>query len=282
MPNFKIVYQYTQPNKGWTETFYRTATDLPTAATQLPQVYLRALFMRDTLTVLNKIRISDVLNNRSSLVVPVNVSGPPGSAGPEGAGVAALVNLVSTTPPSSRKLWVRGIQDLMFNRIAASGVDNPSAGLINAINDWITYLAQYGYTIRSLAKVGAPPNNYITINSVGVVSPGSVNLNVTAGAVLATGQQIVVNQVNQKLFPGLKGIFSVGICTATVVPIPYNSTMPIAIYPLTKGRFRQVNYNYGAISVTGSGFSNFSTRSTGKNPLGGRGARRGQRGFRSQ
>jgi hypothetical protein len=281
VPNFKLVFQYTQPNKGWTEVFYRTATDLG-AASQLPQALILAMTTyKDPLTTLVKCRVSDVLNNRSSVVVNINQIGNFSSAGAEPTGVAALVNLLSTTPPSTRKIWLRGLSDSAIARSPGSGNDNPNPVLISGINAVINQWSTNGFTIRSLTKVGPPPNNYISILSVGVVAgAGQVTLNTIAGPVYNPGTLLIINQVNQKQFPGLKGIFSVISSTATTVVIPYNGTVT-EIVTLQKGRFRVATYNFGGMQNTGAGFVGFTTRSTGKNPLGGRGAKRGTRGIRS-
>jgi hypothetical protein len=281
MPNFKCVFQFTQPNKGWTETYYRTGADLASAA-NFPQSLIASMtIFRDPLTILQKCRVSDVLNNRVSIPVTIAQNGTRTSTGPEAAGLAAVVTLLAPQFGASRKVWLRGIIDLDFARSSVSGVDVPSGSLIQAINSFINQLSTNGFVIRSLTKLGPPPNNYITINSVGIVAgAGQVTLNTVAGPVYNPGTQLIINQVNQKVLPGLKGIFSVISSTATTVVIPYNGTVT-EVLTLQKGRFRVATYNYGAMVNTGAGFSNFSTRSTGKNPLGGRGAKRGARGIRS-
>jgi hypothetical protein len=281
MPNFKVVFQFTQFNKGWTEVFYTTASDLATAANIGPALKSAAIAVRDSTVVFQKIRVSDVANNRSSTVLQVGYQLTTPSTGPETTAVAALINLASTTPPASRKLWLRGLGDLQVQRNPNTGQANPTAVLIQAINDYILRLNLNGFSIRSLTRLGPPPNNYTNILSITpLVGGGTVTLNVAPGPVLNVGQLITISLVNQKSFQGLKGLFSVLAATATTVVVGYNSTL-VGPVLLTKGRFRQANYQYGIIQQAGSGFVDFVTRSTGKSPLGGRGAKRGTRGLRS-
>jgi hypothetical protein len=282
MPNFKIVFQYTQFNKGWSEVYYKTASDLATAAVIGPELLRASIVLRDPTVVLSKIRVSDTVNNRSSLIQQLNLQNGGIPAGPEPSGVAALISLNSQVPPASRKVWVRGLVDNFVSRNPLTGADSPPGNLVAAINDWILRLALNLFAIRSLVRLGPPPNNYTNILSITpVVGGGQVTFNVAPGPVLNVGQLLTVTLINQKTFPGLKGLFSVIASTATTVVVAYNSTL-VGPVVLTKGRFRQANYNYGVIVTTGSGFAGFVTRSTGRSPLGGRGAKRGARGLRSQ
>jgi hypothetical protein len=282
MPNFKLVFQFTQPSKGWSEVYYRTATDVR-AASVLSQSFIDSMRnFRANITTLIKVRVSDVLNNRSSVVVPINqVGGPTPGLTADITASAAVVTLNAPLVGSSRKVWLRGLPDTYITRDLTSGIDTPDPRLLSGINNFLNQLAVSAFTVRALAKIGVPPNVFTTLISVtSVAGAGTITLNFAAGPTFAIGTQINITQVSQKLFPGLKGTFTIVSSTVTTAVIAYNA-LTTGTSLLTRGRIRPVNYLFGNIDFQTSNFSNFGTRATGKNPLGGRGAKRGTRGLRS-
>jgi hypothetical protein len=274
MAFFKEIWQYTQAEHGFTEVYYSNATNLSQAA-DFPSTQINlALAMRDRLTFLRKIRVSDVANNRTTVVIPINRAGTATSSeGPDVCSTTAVVTLSSTSVGSRRQLWLRGLNDADVMRFNGSGLDNISPILRAGINAWIAYLARTGYVIQSLRKLTVPPNAYSRVISITVATPGAVTVQMAAGWSATSTNRVILSQIDQKLFPGINGHWAISNVASTVFTIAYNSHLANGTYTLTKGRSRPEEYEYGAITAGISGFNKFGSRDTGRSPLGGRGRR---------
>jgi hypothetical protein len=279
MANFKIAFVYSQPiAKGFTEVYYRVADTIQQAATFSTNLLNHACNLRHPLTVLRKIRVSDTLGNRSSLVVAVNQGGNylagSGDQGPDITGVSAVCLLASVAKASSRRVWLRGLSDTAVTRSSTTGLDTPTEQLRSAINNWIASLSRNNFAIRSLVKLGTPPNVYQRINSItGTVAQGKVTVTFTGVNQAAVGQRIIISQVSPKLYPGINGHWTVLAIGSNTFDIGYNldQVPPSAV---TVGKWRPEGYEYGQITEAISDFDHFGTRTTGAGFTAGRGRRR--------
>jgi hypothetical protein len=280
MANFKVVFVYSQPtNKGFSEVFYRTASDIA-GASNLPIRLLAALTSTKAVpTILRKCRVSDTLNSRSTALISLNLSGTayPVSAleSPEPTGVAAVVNLNSLTTGATRRLWLRGLADVDVGRNVVSGADQPSANLITNINNLISQLNINGFTVRSLVPLGAPPqvNQPITVVG-GVIGSGMATITFAGVNPVTPNQRLLITRMSPKLFPGLNGYWNAVTGGANQFTIRYNlDQAPPAVVPT--GQWRPVSYNYGLINPATSAFDHFGTRTTGAGFTPGRGRKRG-------
>lgn len=280
MAFFKEIWQYTQGDRGFTEVYYSIASTLASAATFPTGLINAAINLRNELTVLRKIRISDVANNRSSVVVNINRSPTVAGDGPDIVSTSAILTLNAPETGARRSLWLRGLDDGQVKRDPITGVDRPTAGLQTAMNTWIRQLANAGYHVQSLKKLGTAPLIYARISSITVSGPGSILLTMPTGFELTTSKRIILSQIDNKLFPGLNGHWAATAVTSNTLTVGYNSHLANSTYLLTKGRSRPEEYQYGPIVASVSGFNKFGSRDTGRSPLGGRG-RRGTRLSRS-
>lgn len=279
MANFKLSFVYSQPvNKGFTEVYYRTANSIREAATFDNAFLLGATQLRALITVLRKIRVSSVLGNRESVIVTVNRLGAQGAdAAPDIAGSAAVVNLVSSVVPSSRRLWLRGLRDADIVRDLLSGIDAPTPQLSNMITLWIRYLSLNGFTIRSQMRVGVPPNVFSGITSVdGTIGSGLSVVHYAGVQVPAVGSRVLIAQLDPKCLPGVNGAWTVLASANGQFTIGYNMAC-VGIVATKTGRWRPLEFSYGGIDQGLSGFDHFGTRTTGAGFTSGRGRRRAVR-----
>jgi hypothetical protein len=281
MAFFRYTFTFTQFNQQWSEIWYGQAADLQTASVIPPANLVPFMGPLNTSVQLLKIRVNDVALNRSSTVVtPAGVFGLNNESSPDITGATALINFSAPSVKSSRKVWLRGLSDASIQRNQNSGIAIPSPVLRASINSYITNILNFPFLVQANAKVAVPPvapnvwTNLSTIN--GTSGQGQVSLACPAGAVPAAYSFVTLTRTDPKQWPGLRGIFqvqSVGAASFTVNYEPAQSVVNVTL----KGRWRPINYQYGGIDDDASGFQGFTTRKTGKNTQGGRGARSPQR-----
>jgi hypothetical protein len=277
---FKVVHVFSQNAQGFNEVYYNNAGSINDVGLIYSTSFITAaLALKHPDCFWTKVRISDVANLRSTLIININRSGNGGTSTdtPDVTGTAAVVTLVSTTPAAVRQLWLRGLPDGYVIRLE-DGTDAPPWVFTNAIRVWTLALAAANFSVRSLNKVGASPNNYTTIASVsGTPGMGQATLTFPNGSyVPQSTARILISQVSPKILPGFNGHWStsnlVTGSSTTTMNIPYN--MPQAgPLNLIRGRFRPEVYNYGVINPTFGGFNFFRGRKTGRSPLVSRGRR---------
>jgi hypothetical protein len=277
MPQFKVILQYTQPSKGFEEVFYVTASSLRDAANLGEPFLISTLSFRHSLTVLSRARVSSVDNNRQAVVVPINRQGfVSTTTGPDVCATAAVCNLVDTTNGATRHLWLRGLNDIDVARDPNTGRDVPSPGLDERINGYMARLEADNYQIRSLKRVDGSAIKQVPVVQVAPgTQDGTAVLKLTASFGVAPGGRVNLYQCPVKQLPGINGQWSVLSYDGVNGLLTIRYRMPgTATVPTPKATIRNVDYNYGRIRAEFSGFSFFSTRDTGRNPLGGRGAKR--------
>jgi hypothetical protein len=273
MAQFKVVVQYTQTDSGFAEQYYREAADLA-AASVFPTTLINAMIQTKCgPTVLRKIRVSNVANNRESVVIPVNRPSPFTTLNPDVVSTAAIVTLNSPSIGAKRQLWIRGLVDSDVQRAVGSGLDQPHASLLGEISALITRLNENQFRVRALTKINPPGVVYTDIAKiVSVEGAGEVTIRMAAPYVLPSPARVIITQVDPKLFPGLNGHWTIQFVDTLNFKIRYRPHV-FGTFDLAKGRWRPEAYVYGAIDPATSGFSNFGSRDTGKSPLAGRGRR---------
>jgi len=287
--NAKVVLQFIQPSKGWEEVYYSIGSDLQTIANKWLSAAYQFIFYRDVITSLIKIRVTDTLNPRSTLIVsPTTPLIGTHGGGDRGAAVAGTSAVLALNPASGggpkRFLWVRGLWQGDVGRYETNGQPWPSSSLRTALNgNHMAALATVGAAIRWRSAAG-PTTSFRWMQATAVTGASATGQATISflnpyDTTFSLGDLVYFSQFDQKLYPALKGIYSV---------ISYTAGPPAAItvayqvpeggtFPVTVGRFRLVQYNYSPISGTLGGFQNFGTRDTGKDPTGGRGRKSAKR-----
>lgn len=273
MAFFKCVFQYTQPDQGWTETYYRSEGSL-TDASNFQAGFLAAIqTIRSPLTQLRSIRISEVTNNRNTLPLPITPIAFPLTIPPDVASTSAIIGLNAPDIGAKRSLWMRGLDDSAVARSATTGRDTPAPFFQSALDNLLSQMTTQFLYIQALQKLTVAPMVSKSIVSVSVVTPGSVVIITEPGWALTASGRVILSNLDQKRFGGLVGAFKATELAENSFSVRYNSTLPVGVYPVTKGKTRPEEFVYGRIIGSLSGFKKFGKRDTGRNPLGGRGKR---------
>lgn len=277
MPFFKMVHQFTEADDGFTEVWYREAADLTAASVFSPTLIWNGILFRNALTVWRTIRVSDVANNRNSILVKIGQAATFSNSTPSVSNTALVYTVVSPSVGASRQVWFRGLDQNAFGRAPTSGVDRPNTTTLTQIFNYLLKLQDAGYRVRSLKKITESGMSFRNINGITVTADsGFVTLNYT-GDIVAIDSEIIVSQINKKNFPGLQGKFKVqpgSTVGNAIIRYNYHFAGP---WPQLTGRFRPAVYNYGAFNLTRSDWSKLASRDTGGNPIHGRGRRSSSR-----
>jgi len=273
MPAYKCVFQYTQPDKGFSEVYFRSEPTLADAATFANSFINSLQTIRNPLTLLRKIRVSEVTNNRNSIVVPITPIRNDNTDTPDVCATAAVITLNAPETGARRQLWLRGLNDGSVRRDEATGADDMSPGFRTRLNNLLQAMENQFVYIQSLKKLGVAPLVSTPIVSITKVVPGLVTINTAVDWAITDSKRVVLSGIDAKRFGGLNGIFTATTVGSRAFSVRYNCVLPAATYEVTTGKTRPAEYEYGRILKDFSGFNKFSPRDTGRNPLGGRGRR---------
>lgn len=273
MANFKVVLNFSQGGSTWGEQYYRTASDLNTASGFDNEFRLRALRMKHPSTRLTKIRVSEVTNNRNSVVVPNTVRVAASSSAPDVVATAAVCKLVSLATGASREVWIRGLIDSQVFRDEATGNDIPQGALPANLTAWIASLSANGFSVRSLQKINGTSITYKKLNQIVIAADGTVTFTAETGWTLSSSGRVILSQLDKKLFPALNGHWKIYNVSGTTFTVSYRSHLAAGTYPLYSGRTRPEEFDYGGINASRSGFAYFGTRQTKNVSTGSRGKR---------
>lgn len=278
MPDFKVVLQYSEAGKGFQEVFYRNASNIQAASTFDLDFRYAATSFRNPLTVLKKARVSEVTNNRNTAVINLNTSSTYNPGNPAVTGLAAVFNLNGLAPGGTRRIWLRGLTAVDIVRSQTTGDDQISSNLDLHTSYYFRKLQSLNFTIQFLTPTGTAPNIYQRITTLdGTAGAGVVRLTYVGTSPPVLGKLVKITQVSPKDWPGLNGLFKVLALAGQTFDIAYNLHTTAVGAEVKTGRWRPANYLYGVIDSSRCEFGNFSTRITGKSPLGGRGRRTGTR-----
>ena len=282
MPYFKTDIFFQQFNKSWSETWNQSGSTLGSVSALFTDALLQPFVqLRHRSVTLYKVRVSSVDNNRASTVLNYALTSTNRSiSDPAVTGLAAQVNFAAPVVGVSRKLEMRGLNQVSINRDPNSGKAMPASGFLSGLDQYIKNIINNLFLVRAkiqIANPAVPPNSKMPLITLSASqNAGFAVLTFVGTPTLAVGSIITINRVDQKQFPGLKGLFYVSASGPGTVTVAWNS--PDVYNAVTvNGYCRQVSYQYGIPSYVGSDFVNFTTRDTGKNSTGGRGARPAQR-----
>jgi hypothetical protein len=276
MPFFRLVFNYSTRDNGWSEVYYREATNIEQASTFTTNLQEALMDPRAKSVSLKTCRVSETTNNRNTLIKTFTRKGGLDYT-VDIASTAAILVLNAPTTGSRRHVWLRGLPDELVYTDENSGEQILDPILSQEITRYIRLISSNGFLIRSLAKLSTPPNSYYTVRTLSATAnAGFIILEFAQPFFLPADGLIIVSQFNIKDWPGLKGQFRATYVDPTHVSIPYN-WHTTGLFPVRTGRIRAANYLYGAISFASSGFLRFGSRDTGRGPIVGRGRRPGTR-----
>jgi len=280
MPQFKQIWTYSTQGAQWSEVYYQNDTSLAESAKFSTAFLNKRLKFLNTATQLVKIRTSDILNPRASVVTPIRKDGQGygGNEEPENINTAAVCTLSSSAAPSSRRLWLRGLVNQDLRRSAGTGTTFITPRLQEAITAWIKELAAQSYCVNTILRVGQDNVKYFRIASVTpVANSGQAVLDIGGDWVYVVGSLGTISLASKKDLPGLNGTFTIVKKTATTVTIDYQTPGNATITSSSARIKAKVPVTGAVINPALSGFSFAGSRKT-KNALtGSRGAKSASR-----
>ncbi len=288
MPDFRANYFFTQFSRGWTETWYFTSTDLPSATSSATTVAAPLAACRSEDTVLTGLRVVQVNPSLPRVTLTRALNFPGLSPHVTATGVPSeFADVVTSAAMMSCKfqdgtkktIMLRGLEDTDLARDFI-GNPKPSPRLFGALQTLGLVLFNSGAEIRHYLRPGTSYAIASVSPNVTVTSRTDLNSSVVVPAI-PDGTAIRVTGVPLKDLPWLKGIW---------VPIKFAANGFTLAYPVPSGtlvltpnmKVWILEYAYSPLAsgaTPGGSFelSDFRTRKTGRPTSVPRGRARGIR-----
>jgi len=285
MPDFKMVWSFAangQKGGKWSEVWYRSASSITEASVFTNALLNKRLKPLHSTNTLLKIRVSEVLNPRSTTVVNVRKVGVEVNFDPNPIATAAVVTVSSSVKAATRRWWMRGgdVDDMHRDKI--SGNDVFSAGFLTDVKDCLIAFAAAGFEILPVQKPavnGFGPSNIKQVD--GSLVQGKSVLTLDAPLTANAGDLVIITKTSPKDLPGLNGRFTVIASVGPLLTIAYVTPQAQTITTLT-GQVRKLGYISGAtIDPAISGPAFIGSRKSHSPFTGSRGAKSAKRGLRT-
>lgn len=272
---YKQIWTFSSSNAGdWSEVFYKQAATLEQAQAISRAHMSKRLDLLSSVCYLEKVRTSEITNLRNAGTKNYGRQGQWDTGNPQVDAAACVVQLTSKVIPSSRKWWMRGINNDFVSRDAITGREVLTPLASGALQSFLDSLEANQYMVLpkiNQAAIGNPPNPVTQVD--GTTNPGFAILTTKNAAAFLAGQIIIASQFSKKDLPGLSGQFKVIASAGNLVTINYTTPTNATIVTVT-GKLSLYQPNVGAIiSGSASAFAFYGDHQT-KNVLtGSRGAR---------
>lgn len=270
MAIYKLSFIFNQPNRGWTESFYREAASASAAIItpdfggqpSLPMI-MRA---RSPLTVLTAIKSALVGSAFEYSVRTVNLAGSASYDGliqgnPDVASTSAVLKLTAVGA-GVRHLWMRGLQDRYVRRTMA-GAD-VSSDIQFAINDYQFFMLFLGLKMKKFPTAG------VERARVNRVRPDPVNPNmslVTIDPLINAGIHSVFTGIPKSLCGFPRDVISAPRIQGTNdFRVPYRLQTLGGVDPsvIPPKMFMRTFTNYDYPNIGLAGFLRFGEHDTGR------------------
>lgn len=241
MPNYKANIFFTGNNAGWSETFYKTATDPDkafTAAQSLVTARLKILCIDYKIVA---VRISDELIQRDSLLDGQNSYGGYDKLWTGDVPWNAMLCRLGAGSLYWRPLYLRGVPDVLFNPQTPDEVA-AQADWQATCKSYLSYLRTATWQMKVLAKPPGNPN--IVVVSIGAGGAGQVLVTTATPHGLVVGDKAAF--YNIKVVPLLGQRYVVTRATDTTFEVKWTGAGAGA-YSFG-GYVRKVAYLYPAIN----------------------------------
>lgn len=271
-PHLRVAFRFRSYDRRWWEVHGNSNADFGIIASQFPALIPLSLAFRHASVYVSHVRISNPLAPRQAQIFHIaNPARVIGSSVPETTSVSAIYEFRGTDLGVKRHIWLRGLREADVRRYPNTGVDNPQGDLPSQVTSYYNFLRTNGYGIPNLYPIDTGDNKRHPINSITVLPLQQVRLNVSEAYVLGARKRIVLYKIPQKLFPGLRGRFTVTEVTGGLVPQGFLTPLPVGDYPLVGAAFRKEEFRFSAYLTDGSTFLAFDRRDTQGGPLDTRG-----------
>lgn len=288
MAIFKEVWSFVStPGGTWNEVYYVSSPSIVDATKFTPAFKAKRLALADQLTTWRKVRISDVTGTVKPVLVTINGKGTaagelPEDAtfGPANVDEAVVLNLASITRPAKRKLWMRGVPEMVARRSPTTGETILREDFRMGINEFVDALNTTGYVIlvsKPIGVDGIVRSDVTNIN--GTAATGQSVVTFAPAAAYQVGQRVIFKKASPKALPGLNGPYTVRAVTPNSITIDYRTPFDLEIDDAQMGFFHRLDYFDDAVIAKSplSGFDYLGSRRSKNERTGSRGARRAVR-----
>lgn len=280
-PSFKVTIRYIQYNRTWNEDFWWGGSNIGSLVAAVSNILSPATAFRHPSTYINYVRITNPFAQRQSQILHQSIPIlTPGNIQPEVTSTAAIYRMNTENLGVSRSIWARGLPNASVARRPGSGQDYPAGTLDAGMQAFFTALQQNGFGILSLVPVDSGDNKRHPISSITVNANKTVTVNTPDTYVTQTPARVVLYRIPQKLFPALKGHFTIIPAVGNFLIEGYSSPLAAGDYPLVGAAFRQELYRFSAFIPNLPGTTNncqfveFDRRDTAGGPSSTRGRSR--------
>jgi len=281
VPIFKEIWSFSSSNSGtWSEVWYEEAGSIDIASSFSTGLLNARLRLASELTVLEKIRVSQVDSPRVSVVKPVNLSGLvlTSQFKPLDDSWAIIVTLSSSAVAATRKWWLRGCGS-QVTRDETTGRTIYSPDLVANMKSWLNFCKAANFVVLKITPIGQ--GGVVKVRATlanGTAGNGTTTITTQDAHGLLKDNIVAITQANKKELAGLNGRFRVlEVPTPTTFVVQYR-TPENASVAMATGYARKIAFLTGAvINPNISGISFVGSRKTKNVSTGSRGARSAQR-----
>jgi len=269
----KVNFIFNQTNHGFTETYYKPGSSLPTSLdNETKNLGIAALSFRHPLTTLEWIRFSIVdAPGKSISYRMISRVGAPSTltSGPDIVQTTALWKITGNNF-CRRTVAFRGLVDTQVVRSQTNGYFEPGETLAKGVNNFLNKLFLAGYAIRQAktpANAGIVARNVTSI----VVDPANANntkvvFDGDIAAQFGAKQQVQFSGTMPNRFlpgwPRTSPVISYAVGPPAYVIIPYRLNSPAIIFQPTNLKITGLDYVYQP--MTDWEFQSFTERRTGR------------------
>jgi hypothetical protein len=272
---YKQIWTFSSSNAGtWSEVFYKQAATLDQARTISAAHMRKRLAMLSSVCYLEKIRTAEITNLRNAETDAWGRVGAWTTGAPLVDTASCVVNLISSLIPSTRKWWMRGINDDFITRDTLNGRERLRPLAQTALQDFLDSLESNQYLILpKVNQVAAGHANNPLVQVDGSLNVGKSTITLKNPAAAVAGDIIIIARASKKDLPGLNGRWKILASAGFTMDIDY-ATPNFAVVKATTGYVNQYVPVVGAIiSGARSSFGYYGDHQT-KNVLtGSRGAK---------
>lgn len=271
-PFFRVALRYKQYDRRWWEVFGSNKSTIQQIMDLRFALRDAALAFRHPSVYLSHVRVSNPFAPRQADIKHFdNPNAPIGTAVPETTSNSGIYEFAGTDAGVKRHIWIRGLREADVKRRPSTGVDFEAGDLHAGVVAYFDYLRTNGFGIPNVQPVDGTANARHPIDSITVLPLRKVKCNVSEAFVLGDRKRVILYRIEQKLFPGLRGRFTVTADATGFVPIGYSAALPEGTYELTGAAFRKEEFRFTPFVSDGCTFLAFDRRDTSGGPLDTRG-----------
>lgn len=277
MAQFRVAFIFEYGKTGWSEIWYRQASDPPSAASFTSAQIAKFMLIRNDQAMLRAVRVNDVAVPRSSFLQIYNATNVNLSNPVEGTGEpsqVAILAYVTTVTGGKRPLLLRGLGDLEIERDTAG---NPiwNAAVLANLASYNNAAKLMGLQVQTLS----PASNLNPDRPISQFAPVTGDTNSTlvtfSGLAMPDNGRVIFHKVSRNDLPGMQGVLPYVVMAPTQIKVPIIWRNAAPLLPGGASTLRLVQYTYSTVDQILP--EDVRSKKTGRPSLLARGRRTGMR-----